>query len=141
MTEQVDWLEVAFTYADVESADVIKLVTRVLEVASHHVNFEEAKLGRLHDQPTYSGELAEVEEGGDINVDGKRLLQIDRDIAQAMLAHEFAHRVLGHHRIAATAGLKEEKEADDLARKWGFDIDKFRRACGAPTEDPTRRRG
>ncbi len=29
--------------------------------------------------------------------------------------------------------LKNEYEADNLAREWGFDVDKFRKICGQPT--------
>ena len=36
----------------------------------------------------------------------------------AIIAHEIAHYVLGHHKPFCSGGDKAEKEADDLIEKW-----------------------
>jgi Zn-dependent peptidase ImmA (M78 family) len=38
----------------------------------------------------------------------------------AIIAHEIAHYVLGHHKPSCSVADKAEKEADDLIEKWGF---------------------
>jgi hypothetical protein len=49
------------------------------------------------------------------------------DVARGLIAHEFAHIVLGHD----AGGRENETAADDLARSWGFsgEIDASLRAA------------
>jgi len=43
----------------------------------------------------------------------------DRDVMIGIVAHEFAHVYCGHK--GRTKDLREENEADDRARGWGFE--------------------
>jgi Zn-dependent peptidase ImmA (M78 family) len=44
----------------------------------------------------------------------------------AIVAHELVHYYLGHHKKSGW-DANNEKEADQLAEKWGFNIEKLRR--------------
>ena len=61
------------------------------------------------------------------------LLDMRRDIAIGILAHEFAHVFRGH---AGRTGLQEEYEADSLASQWGFGAEtRAMRKCFGPVTD------
>ena len=75
---------------------------------------------------TFSGEAGEVTEDSHIILDSALLKKYEDDLVMAIIAHELAHFYLGHFcNIIYT--LEDESNADALARKWGLDVDKFRR--------------
>jgi len=49
------------------------------------------------------------------------------DVAMTIIAHELAHYHLEHYKKREN-NPRNEIEADELARSWGFDIEKFRKA-------------
>ena len=61
------------------------------------------------------------------------LLDIPRNVAIGILAHEFAHLFLGH---PVTGGLQDEYQADGLACQWGFteEVRALRQHLGPPTD-------
>jgi hypothetical protein len=87
------------------------------------------KFGPLKEGRTVFGYEGEVHDDGLIILDSDELRQWDDDIAMAIVAHELAHSYHGHH-LKKADGLEFENEADETARRWGFNIDKFREACG-----------
>lgn len=80
---------------------------------------------------TYSCWGAHVEEGKVMC--SPSLLEMPRDIAIGILAHEFAHVFLEH---TGKGGLQEEHDADELTCKWGFaeEVRVMRQHLGPPTD-------
>jgi len=64
------------------------------------------------------------------------LLNLPWGVAIGTLVHEFAHVFLGH---TGKGGLADEREADALARRWGFskEVDAMRKLYGPPTKHKT----
>jgi len=122
-----------FDIAEVRSPYFKSLLERVLLRISEKMDIYEDGFGSIYEEPTISGEDAEVTENGDIKIDSARLKKYeDDDEAMGVIAHELAHYHLSHH-LESEYSLVLEKEADDLAKEWGFEIDKMRRVCGPPT--------
>ncbi len=103
----------------------------VAAILTHEPDFKNFECDIL-DGETTSGYEGEVLETGRIILDSKKLLKYDRDVALAIVAHELAHAFCGHH-LKEPVGLEFEVEADGYAKKWGFQVDKFRKVCGPPT--------
>lgn len=87
--------------------------------------------GSVMEGDTISGGVAEVTSDHCIRIDAKQLGKFDEDIAMALIAHELAHDHLRHFKQWKN-NLENEYHADNLAREWGFDIDRFRKVCGPP---------
>ena len=67
----------------------------------------------------------------------KKVAMGDNQVLIGIIAHEFAHVFLGHaDGEDERTGLEKEREADQLARHWGFveEIEEFRRRL-QPSED------
>ena len=64
----------------------------------------------------------------------------NRDAVIGIIAHEFAHVFLRHTDAGddGEKGLRHEREADEMACRWGFSsqIEALRRQCGPPTPCP-----
>lgn len=127
--------EHVFNYAEVRSTYLKEIVEQVLNQVSKHIDYEQMEFGNLIEGRTFSGEAGEVTEDGDIHLDSDKLLNYEKDVAMALIAHEFAHYNLGHFRDKRTNTLVLEEEADQLAKDWGFKIDAFRKICGPPICD------
>lgn len=128
-------LDKIFDYVEIKTEFLQNLVERVVLVISKSTDVYEKGFGPLIEGKIIGGLGGGVTEDGDIKLDSTKLREHDEDIAMAIIAHEFAHHYLDHYIEPNTdeSGLKAEAEADELAKKWGFDIDKFRRTCGPPT--------
>ena len=113
------------------SASLINMCNycRVLSIISNSIDIFDKGFGPAIEGATFSGEVAEVTEDNDIYFDTSKLRQYDDDVVMAIIAHELAHSHLCHYEDENGDSLKNENEADELARKWGFDIDKFRKIC------------
>jgi len=125
-------LDKIFTYVEIETKYLQNLVERVVLIISKSIDVYESGFGPLIEGSTFSGLEGEVTEDGDIHLDSKKLRKYDDDLAMAIVAHELAHSHLKHLENYENL-LEKEYEADNLARIWGFDIDKFRKTCGPPT--------
>lgn len=75
---------------------------------------------------------AHVEPEGSVFLDPS-LLNLPRNIAVGIIAHEFAHIFLGH---TGKGGLHDKREADALASKWGSteEVKAMRQHLGPPTD-------
>jgi len=116
-------LDSFFDSVVIESGFLRNFLGRVLAIINRpDLCFEKICEGRIF------GNEGVVTWDGEIYLDSKKLQYLDEDVSMAIIAHELAHYHLGHHTKTGN-DLKNEEEADALARQWGFDIDKFRRLC------------
>jgi len=78
-------------------------------------------------------ERADIEEEGKIFCN-PRLVNMAKNVAIGILAHEFAHLFLGH---TGARSLQCEYQADELACQWGFkkEVRAMRRHLGPPTDE------
>jgi hypothetical protein len=132
MNPKPNLIEDLFDYVEVNSDYLRKIIKEVLLIISRHTNINELSFGPLMERRTYSKEAGEVTEDGWIILDSEILRKYDDDISKAIIAHELAHYYLGHY-LRTPYTLEYEYEADEIAQKWGFAIDKFRAVCGPPT--------
>jgi hypothetical protein len=60
-----------------------------------------------------------------------RLMELPREVALGLIAHEFAHLYLEH---TSGGSVEGEYEADDLANRWGFqnEVKAMRQFLGFP---------
>jgi hypothetical protein len=122
-----------FNVADeLQNEDLISLVKKVLSRISKYHDIYEMGFDYIRDGWTFAGKGGEVTEVGEIILDPKQILPLPEEVAMALIAHELAHFYLKHY-LKPADGLKEEYEADDQARAWGFNVDEFRKVCGEPT--------
>jgi hypothetical protein len=122
-----------FDIAEIRGPYLKILLERVLLRISEKIDIYDAGFGAIYEERTICGEDAEVTEDGDIRIDSDMLKRYDDDnVAMAVIAHELAHCYLKHH-LESEYSLDLEKEADDLAKEWGFEIDKMRIVGGPPT--------
>jgi hypothetical protein len=107
----------------------------VLDQISTELDIDELSLGPVIEGRTHSGEAGEVTENGLIYLDSDKLEPLDNDVAMALVAHELAHSFCEHYIEGPqnNNSLVLEDEADETAKSWGFDIDKFRKVCGPAT--------
>lgn len=124
-------LEDYFLAAEV-SKYLKELVKEALYKISRKVNLDDISFGCLYEGPTLTEEIAEVSEDGDIRINSERLQPYAKNVSMALIAHEIAHVYHKHFRKVPST-LHFEKEADETAQKWGFDIDAFRNVMGPPT--------
>jgi len=125
-------LEDCFNYVEIQSDYMRNLVVNVLSIIQESLDLDKIDFDSIREGATFSGECAEITGDGDITLDSKMLSQYDDIVAMAILAHEFAHFYLDHYG-KHPEGLEFEEEADEQAKKWGFDVDKFRKVCGQDT--------
>jgi Zn-finger domain-containing protein len=123
-----------FERVEIESEYLKNILNDTLERISRYIDLEKLNLGPIKEMPTFSGEVAEVTENGWIVINSKQLQELEHRVAMAIIAHEIAHSYLEHYldMMSDDGGLQNEKEADDQARKWGFDVDCFRKVLGPP---------
>lgn len=124
-------LEKIFSVVEIDSVYLRKLLFQTISIIKKVPGNTELSFGFVREGKTFSGEAGEVTEGGLITLDSELLQKHEDDVVMAIIAHELAHYYLGHFNDFS-ATLQHEYEADEMARKWGFDIDKFRRVCGEP---------
>ena len=122
-------LEYNFDIVEIESNYLRDLLTTVLFKIIESTGKDEIDFGWVREGPTFSGEAGEVTEDGAIILDSNILREYNNDVTMAIIAHELAHFYLGHY-SSWPDGLEFENEADELAKSWGFNIDKFREVCG-----------
>lgn len=126
-------LNQVFNEVEIESEYLKNLLYNILGIIGRSVNLKDLNLGPIKEKPTSSGEIAEITGNGHIIIDSKRLKELDQPVAMAIIAHEIAHSYLEHYLNATRgAGLRNEREADNQAREWGFDVDYFRKVLGPP---------
>ena len=121
-----------FDYIEIESDYLINLLYKVIEKIINSGFQQELVLGSIIERKTNADEPGEVTIDNDIIIDSEQLKKYEDDVAMALIAHELAHSFLKHYENWGK-GLENEYEADNLAKEWGFDVDKFRKACGPPT--------
>ncbi|RJQ26354.1 hypothetical protein C4565_06985 [Candidatus Parcubacteria bacterium] len=119
--------EDAFDYVEVQSSYLKRILTQVINQLSRHVNFLEQSFGEIYETRTTHGDAAEITEDGVIKLDSSKLKKHSDQAAQAMIAHELAHYYLEHYK-EDTRSIEHDHAADELARKWGFNVDESRRA-------------
>jgi hypothetical protein len=127
-------IEEYFEYVEIESDYLRHLIHKTIRIIIESGLQQDLFFGPIVESVSHSGEVAEVNEDGYIRINMDRLKEYEEDVVMAVIAHEFAHHHLKHFEDIAH-GLKEEYEADNLAKEWGFDVDKFRRICGPPVEN------
>lgn len=113
--------------SDYMSALLIKTVGKIVQSGFQSDFF----FGSVIEGDTISGGTAEITNDHCIRIDAKQFNKLDEDIAMALIAHELAHDHLRHFRHWKN-NLENEHHADNLARTWGFDMDRFRKVCGQP---------
>ena len=126
-------LDGIFEAVEVDSFYLRKLLYQTISMIEKATGDPELSFGYVIERKTFSGEAGEVTEDSDIILDSESLKKYEDDVVMAIIAHELAHYHLEHYDGSRTDFLAMEHEADDMARKWGFDVDKFRRICGEPT--------
>lgn len=125
-------IERYFEFVEIESDYLRKLIFKTIKKIIDSGFRKDLGFGPVIEGNTISGEDAEVTEDGHIRINTNRLKKYEEAVAMTIIAHELAHYHLKHFDDRENS-LEKEYEADNLARAWGFDIDKFRRICGPPT--------
>ena len=112
------------------SPDMDRLLRRVLKMIPDRYTDDFPSFSVFE---TYSRWGAHVDKERNIFCDSS-LLNLPSDIAIGTLAHEFAHVFLRH---IGKGGLRDEREADTLASRWGFkkQIEAMRELYGPPAEE------
>lgn len=124
-------LETIFSVVEVDSVYLRKLLYQTISIIEKVTGNPELSFGFVREGKTFSGKAGEVIEDGHIILDPELLQKHEDDVVMAIIAHELAHYYLGHFNDFSGI-LQHEYQADEMARKWGFNIDKFRRVCGEP---------
>ena len=120
-----------FDFIELSSSYLKRIVGEVIEQISHHMDFDEEGFGPIIERSTIFSMAGEVTEDGIIYLDTNRLKKLPDEVVRALVAHELAHSHLKHFSDSrCSKNLDCEHEADEQARKWGFNIHEFRRVCG-----------
>lgn len=122
--EKIDLTRV-FLELDVETEYLRGLLENVLLMISRFMDVYEGFFGAVHEGRIFN-EIAVISETGELYFDSYKMRRFDVEVAMAIVAHELAHYYLGHHKKSGW-DANNEKEADQLAEKWGFNIEKLRR--------------
>lgn len=120
-----------FKHIDIKSNYLWDLIVRTIWRILHSGFRSYYCFGSIVEGETIAGGVAEVTGDHCIRIDSQRLRQHEETVAMALLAHELAHDHL-HHFKTWKNNLDDEYTADNLAREWGFNIDRFRKVCGPP---------
>ncbi|MFO7962597.1 MAG: hypothetical protein R6U50_01610 [Desulfobacterales bacterium] len=116
-----------FDDVDVQSSYLKHLVKAVLErIRKHSETADTLYFGKIREGlPIFEGSVTEE---GTIYLNPAKLANYPDEVAQAIVAHELAHYHLEHFRDnRCTRTMACENEADDLAKRWGFNVDKLRK--------------
>jgi hypothetical protein len=106
---------------------LIKTVGKILRSGDRNdLCFESVVEGQ-----TIAGGIADVTSDHCIRIDTQQLNEFDEGIAMALIAHELVHDRLQNFKHWKN-DIENGQHADNLAREWGFDIDRFRKICGPP---------
>ncbi len=98
MTEKIEVnLKQHFEFARLKSDYLINLVKRVIFRIIEITGNDEIVFGRIWEEPTFSGEDAEVNQHGNIVLDSRRLKKYDDEVSMTLIAHEFAHYHKKHY--------------------------------------------
>jgi hypothetical protein len=117
-------LDKVFADVEIETPYLEKILKKVLFIINGAMDIFSNGFGPIHEGRIFGNEGV-VTETGDIYLDSKKLQKHDEDVAMAIIAHELAHYHLGHYKKTGRDS-ENQKEADDLAKQWGFNIDKMR---------------
>lgn len=117
-------LNKVFAEVEIETSYLENTLKKVLSIIDGCADIYINRFGAIHEGRIFGNEGI-ITEAGDIYLDSKKLQRHDDDVAMAIIAHELAHYYLGHH-MKSGKDAENEKEADDLAKQWGFNIDKMR---------------
>lgn len=120
-----------FERIEIKSIYLRDLILRTLWKIIHSGFQSNYCFGSLIEGRTIAGGMAEVTSEHCIRIDSRRLRQYEEPVAMAILAHELAHDHLRHFKTWKN-NLEFEHAADNLARQWGFNIDRFRKISGPP---------
>ena len=124
-------IERYFKYIEIQS-DYLKILFFKTILKIVHSGFrQDLSFGSVIEGNTFSGGDAEVTGDHCIRINSHRLKQYEENVAMALLAHELAHDHLQHFKNWKNS-LENEYKADNLARQWGFNIDRFRKVSGPP---------
>lgn len=125
-------MERYFEHVDIESLYLRDLLIRAIWKIVHSGFWSNLFFGSIVEGHTIAGGVAEVTSDHCIRIDSARLSQYEETVAMALLAHELAHDHLKHFKSWHNT-LENEHLADNQARQWGFNIDRFRKICGPPS--------
>lgn len=120
-----------FKHVDINSNYLWDLLVRTIWRILHSGFRSHYCFGSIIEGETIAGGVAEVTGDHCIRIDSQRLKQHEETVAMALLAHELAHDHLRHFKTWKNK-LDDEYAADNLAKEWGFDIDRFRKIFGPP---------
>lgn len=120
-----------FERIDIKSLYLRDLILRTIWKIVHPGFRSNLCFGSLIEGRTIAGDIAEVTADHCIRIDSARLRHYEEPVAMAILAHELAHDHLRHFKTWKN-NLEVEHAADNLAKEWGFDIDRFRKIFGPP---------
>jgi len=121
-----------FEFIEIESSYLNNLLLKTINKIIDSGFRQDLSFGAIIEGSTFSGEIGEVTEDNYIRINSNQLKKHEDDIAMAIIAHELAHSHLKHFESWENS-LEKEYEADNLAREWGFDINRFHKICGPPT--------
>ena len=114
-------LDSFFDSVEIESDYLRNLLEKILSI----INRPDLHFGKIVECPIFGNEGL-VTPDGEIYLDSKKLKFLGDEIAMAITAHELAHYHLSHY-VNWKYSPEKEMEADELARSWGFNIDKYRK--------------
>ncbi len=115
-------LESFFDSVEIESDYLKNILERVLTV----IDNPNLYFGNIHEGRIFGVLPAAVTWDGEIYLDPVKLKFYEDDVLMAIIAHELAHHHLKHYELREDR-LELHIEADELARSWGFNVDKLRR--------------
>lgn len=125
MDQETVKLNSVFKNVEIESSHLENLVKKTLSIINGFIEIYKIGFGSIHESRIFDNEGV-VTRDGEIFFDPKKLKCLEEDVAMAIIAHELAHYHLGHYKKMDNA-LRNEEEADELAKKWGFNTDKYRK--------------
>jgi len=124
-------LERYFEYLDIKSDYLNILLVKTIRKIVHSGFRQNLFFGSVIEGNTLFGGTAEVTHDHCIRINSLQLKKHDENVAMALIAHELAHDHLKHFKHWKCT-LENEHSADNLAREWGFNIDRFRKIFGPP---------
>ena len=124
-------MERYFEYLEIESDYLINLLSKTIGKIVQSGFQKDLFFGSIIEGNTIAGGVAELTGDHCIRINSHQLKQYEENVAMALLAHELAHDHLQHFKNWENS-LENEHSADNLARQWGFNIDRFRKISGPP---------
>ena len=114
-------LDSFFDSVEIESDYLRNLLEKILSI----INRPDLHFGKIGECRIFDNEGL-VTRDGEIYLDSRKLKFLGDEMAMALIAHEMAHYHLGHY-VNWKYSPEKEIEADELARSWGFEIERFRK--------------